>query len=460
MKDTERWAQRVLGGAILGDARRTDRLVRMAARAAETPAGKVTQVFRNLAERQASYDFLESEAVAPDCLTRTLARSTMHACSTHDRVLIVMDGTSLTLTDRAAAKGLGRIGPFKARACGLKLINALALTVEGEPLGVAEQIWWARQRRAPTGGYRRSRERESVHWRDVVARIGEHAGSLAPDTKLHFIADREGDAALLMRAIMNAGHEFTIRSNANRKVLGCRARVSVRGTLRCRKPLAKMTVALRASPRRAARFAELDVRAARLDVRMRDHHIHDTRIVPLTFIWARERRRQGGVDWMLVTNTEIGSAHDACEAVRRYARRWRIEDFHRTWKSGLCNVEDTQLRTRNAILKWATVLAAVASRAEQLRHQSRTEPDAPAETAFSRDEIDALVTLKTEIKRRTETVSADGLTVATAVHWVAEIGGWVRQKSPPGATTIGRGLERVEFAARLMARLRGAGRMR
>jgi hypothetical protein len=432
----------------------------MAARAAQTPAGKVTQVFRQAAERQASYDLLENEAVAPECVTRTLARSTMRACSTHDRVLIVMDGTSLTLTDRAAAKGVGLIGPFNAGARGLKLLNALALTVEGEPLGVAEQIWWAREHRAPTSGYRRSGERESVHWRDVVARVGQHAGSLAPTTKLHFIADREGDAALLMRAITNAGHEFTIRSNANRKVLGYRDRVSVRGTLARRKPVAKMVVSLPASPRRTARLAELEVRAARLEVRMRDHHIHDTRIVPLTFVWARERRGRGRVDWMLVTNTEIVGAHDACEAVRRYARRWRIEDFHRTWKSGLCNVEDTQLRTRGAILKWATVLAAVATRAEQLRHHSRTEPDAPAETVFSRDEIDALVTLKTEIKRRTETISAAGLTVATAVSWVAELGGWVRQKAPPGATTIGRGLERVEFAARLIAGLRGAGRMR
>ncbi|MDI1429689.1 hypothetical protein [Polyangium sorediatum] len=28
-----------------------------------------------------------------------------------------------------------------------------------------------------------------------------------------------------------------------------------------------------------------------------------------------------------------------------YTQRWRIEAFHRTWKQGGCNVEETQLQT-------------------------------------------------------------------------------------------------------------------
>jgi hypothetical protein len=461
MGHTTRWAQRVFGGAQLGDARRTARLVRVAARAAESPAGKVTEVFREPAERQGSYDLLENVAVAAAELTEALGRSTAHACSDFERVLVVLDGTSLTVTDADQSKGLGRIGPFSSGASGVKLMNAVALTDGGRPVGVADQIWWTRLERAP-GGYRKVDERESVHWREAVKRIGGRFSTHAPDTKLHFLADREADAALLMRAISSAGHEFTIRSNGNRKVLGRRGPAGIRASLSQRPPIATMSVTVPAKQGRPARAVELAVRAARLDVRMRDHHVQETRIVSLTYVWALERGKPRGLDWMLVTNTEVLDAEAACETVRRYTKRWRIEDFHRTWKSGLCRVEETQLRSASAIIKWATILAAVASRAEELKHRARETPDEPAETIFSDEEIRALVTLKQQIKRRTDVVTPVGLTVAQAVRWLADLGGYVGNKrsGPPGAITIGRGLERLDFAVVLIAHLRDTGQMR
>ncbi len=49
-----------------------------------------------------------------------------------------------------------------------------------------------------------------------------------------------------------------------------------------------------------------------------------------------------------------------------------------------------------------------------------------------------------------------------AVRWLAELGGYVGNKrsGPPGSITIGRGLERLEFAARLIERLRATRKMR
>ena len=461
MDDSSRWAQRTFGGTELGDVRRTARLVRMARRAVRRPSGKVTEVFGRGAERQAAYDLLESDCADADAFTAALTRSTAHACSHHERVLVVLDGTSLTLTDRRQSKGLGRIGTFSANASGLKLINAIALTTAGEPIGVADQRWWTREERAPRGHYRSADTRESVHWRDAVTNIGAVAGKLAPDTKLHFLADREADASLLIWKLLELGHEFTIRSNSNRKVLGSRGAARLRPALAQRDPIATMHVALLASPRRRARTAKLVIRAARLDVQMRDHHVQERRVQALTFVWAREERA-GGVDWMLVTNTDVTSAEDACEVVRRYTKRWRIEDFHRTWKSGLCRVEDTQLRSASAIIKWATILAAVAGRAEALRHNARERPDAPATTVLSDDEIEALVLLKEDIKSRVETVSADGLTVQQAVRWIADLGGYTgtHNSGKPGPTTIGRGLDQLIPASIAIARLRASGKLR
>jgi len=462
MRHAAKWSQQVFGGAQLGDARRSARLVRVAAQAAETPAGKVTEVFSQPAERQAVYDFLESTAIAPERLTEALARSSAYACASRERVLVVLDGTSLTVTDTRENKGLGRVGTFSAGATGAKVINALALTEAGTPIGIADQIWWTRQERVKKNVYRSGADRESAHWRTAVERTTETFSKCAPDTKLHYLCDREADAALLIHTVIRLGQEFTIRSNATRKVVGRRGRVGIRAVLAQRAAIATMEVAIPANSRRPARVARLLIRAAPLEVLMRDHHVKETRRVVLTYVWAREIGRRDGLDWMLVTNTKVPDAEAACESVRRYTRRWRIEDFHKTWKSGLCKVEETQLRSSGAIIKWATILGAVAIRAEELRNQARESPDEPATTILSKDEIEALVLLKTEIKRRTETVTAAGLTVVMAVRWIAELGGYVGNKrsGPPGSITIGRGLERLEFAARLIERLRATRKMR
>lgn len=238
----------------------------------------------------------------------------------------------------------------------------------------------------------------------------------------------------------------------------------MREVLRTKRVLATMSVDLAATPSRCARTAKLSVRAAKLPIRLRDKHTKSTTVKELTVVWAREtwRTSAGRIEWLLLTNAEVTDGADACAVVQRYCYRWRIEEFHRSWKSGLCNVEQTQLRSTDAVIKWATVLAAVASRAEQLRYLSREQPDAPAETILSATEIETLVLMKRRIKSRTETVSRRGLTVAKAVRWIADMGGYVGNKSSgkPGAITIGRGLEKLLNATEVVEALQKAGKLR
>lgn len=453
------WAYEQFGHADLGDARRARRLVRIAMRAAERPGGKISEVFTDAAERQAAYDALEHDAFSADGVREALFGATARACADVERALVVVDGTSLTLTDRAGTKGFGRIGPYSANAKGLKVLNALALDERGVPLGVAEQAWWARRAPAKSKGYRKASERESVHWRRVVETVSQRFAQLAPETTLHFIGDREADASLLILKLVELNHEFTIRSNAMRKVVNHGRRQDMRGAMQRLPVIAKRDVELPATKRRPARTASLDIRAASLEVSLRDHHTKTTRIESLTVVWARERGRApktGRLDWVLFTNVAVSTAADARAVLDRYTKRWRVEEFHKTWKSGTCSVEDTQLRSANAVIKWATVLAAVATRADQLRLQARVEPDAPAETVLSSTEIEALVLLKHRIKKRTESVTADGLTVKQAVRWIADLGGYVGSKSSgaPGAITIRRGLDRLEPAVELLEALR------
>ncbi|WP_338046665.1 transposase [Polyangium spumosum] len=161
-----------------------------------------------------------------------------------------------------------------------------------------------------------------------------------------------------------------------------------------------------------------------------------------------------------MTNHPITTLEDACLVVFGYTQRWRIEEFHRTWKQGGCNVEATQLQTSEHVKRWATLLAAVAMRIERLKYLSRNQPDLPATEELSRYEIDALI-LKRR-KRKNPGIPDGILTIGIATQWIAELGGYTGKSSggPPGSITIGRGLERLAPVAETLQQLDEAGLLR
>jgi hypothetical protein len=199
-------------------------------------------------------------------------------------------------------------------------------------------------------------------------------------------------------------------------------------------------------PRRA-RVATVAIRASTVDVQCKTPA--GAMLLPLNAVLVREQGpRDDRIEWMLLTTHPIRTRRDVLEIVRGYTLRWRIEEFHRVWKRGLCRVEDTQLQSPNAVFKWATILAAVATRAMRLTHLARTTPDALASTEFSRVELKALVALR-QPKGEHDLTS---LALATAVRWVAELGGYTGPwHGPPGPTVIGRGLYDVLVAVRAFA---------
>lgn len=169
------------------------------------------------------------------------------------------------------------------------------------------------------------------------------------------------------------------------------------------------------------------------------------------------------IHWRLFTNQSIETEDDVRRVLSGYGKRWRIEDLHKTWKSGACNVEDTQLRSTVRVIKWAILMVATAARIERIKHLARTEPSLPASVEFEPDEIEATILMKREYKKRTERIPSSMPTIAQITLWLAELGGYMGPKSsggPPGSITIRRGLDFVLPAAAVIAHLRKMGKLR
>lgn len=441
------WCQEQFASADFGNVSRARRAALMLRRALERPSGLMTEVFDKGAERQAAYKFVEG-STAPAAITQALAEATLRQLAQEPYVFVPVDGTSLSLTDRGATKGFGSIGNSHLPTRGLKVIDALAVRRDGTTLGLLDLEWWSR---APRKSCSRARRRrlgltETQHWVDAIERV--RARFLAAACVPWFVIDSEGDASAILRSVVGARCHFTIRvSQRERPVVQGPTRTTPLGRHMQRRPvIGSRVVVVPEAPGRRARIAALDVRASRVWLDVPAHERSGRELISVSVVWAREQRAPYGekpIEWMLLTDRAAGSFEEATEILDSYRQRWRIEEFHRAWKS-LCRVEDTQLRAKDHVVRWATLLAAVATRAEQLKQLARNKPEMLASEVFNDVEIRALIAMKRKQKKRTEIVTDDVPTIATAVLWLAELGGYTGKSSggPPGAITIGRGLER------------------
>jgi len=450
------WAREEFGATGLGDVRRTRRLVKMVAGAARDPSGKVSTVFDKDKEREGAYDFLESPHVSPEAIAQSAFAATAQRAKGEPYAYVVIDGSSLSLPDETGRKGFGPVGTRHIPVSGVMVTNALAVAGDGTPLGLIDQIFWTRTATEDLSKYavwQRNQERPFKEKEPAqFVRAAEHSIERLHAKGVHawIIIDREADNRDILQALSRAGCVFTVRANYDRALASPRAR-SLRDELGRQPSLGSYQVQVGRTGNRPARDAVVEVRARAVELLFRSRFQKPSETLALTAVWVHEKTddEKGALDWILYTNAPVTTQQQARRIVEAYRARWRIEEFHRTWKKGECNVEDAQLRSLDAVVKWATILAAVATRIERLKYSSRNHPDQAALTVLTTLEIEVLqLDQRQRLAKgtRRDKRPADAVTVAEATGWIAQLGGWISKRNgPPGSITLARGLERLGY---------------
>ena len=455
MANARSWARKTFGDAQLGDERRTSRLVEVVTGVARRPGGRVTQVFEDPAQREAAFRLIENDAVDAQEVALASHRATARRCRDAGLVYVPVDQTALSLVDREGTK-FGRIGSTEARRRGVEAMSALAVDVKGTTLGTVGLQYWVRSDElCPRWKQdkRPAEQRESCLWRRTLESAVATMREQAPQCKPWFQLDRGGDFG----DVLSLAHEqdllVTVRANHNRaldeyggkRLLTC---------MKAQRVIGQMTVAVPARAGKPARIARLSVRASKLPLRVAPAtKQRRSQPIELTAVYVSESRGpKDSIEWMLWTTYPVKTTADALHVVKAYTMRWRIEDFHRAWKSSHCDIESSQLRSVGALQRWGAITAAVAARAEHLKLRARSEPDVSAETELSRHEIDAAIILSRTKKHR----RGDSLTLHQVVDLIARAGGYIGKSSggPPGTITISRGLDRIDAAAIALAAVR------
>lgn len=443
------WAEEEFGNIDLGDKRLSSRLVTIARDFYARPQASIPQACQTRAKTKATYRLFDHPETHMDILLSQHYTATINRCKAEDIVLAVQDTTTLNYSAHPATGDMGLIGSRKEGAIGLLMHDTMAFNTDGVPLGLLDVQSWAR---APEEfGKKKKRhklpieEKESFKWLKSFNKVAE-AQRVCPDTVFVSVGDREADIYELFMLATNdsSASKLLVRAEQNRLLSDEQGHLWEH--MRSLNAVGIQEIHIPRQGKRNARRAQLEVRFAETTLKP---PINKQKLTPLRIwaVYAIEVNTPDNVkplEWMLLTTWPVTDFGQAVEKLGWYAKRWGIEVYHRTLKSG-CKIEERQLGQADRIEACLAVDLVVAWRIHYLTKLGRDTPDVPCTVYFEESEWKALVAY---IKQ--DPVPPDKPpTLREATRMVASLGGFLGRKSDgdPGTKSLWVGLQRVDDLA-------------
>lgn len=441
------WAGSELAGAELGDERRALRLMRMVERFVERAEQSLPHGLGSWAETKAAYRFFENDQIAWSKILEPHRACTVRRAAGEPIVLVAQDTTEINLTPHQATQGLGYLSNPKCR--GLLLHTCLTMTPTGVVLGVLHQQMWAR----PLEGLgkrhkrrdRRTDEKESQRWLDGLKAT---QAALTEHPQVVIIADREADIYDLFAVPRTANIQLLVRiSREQRRVE--HEKQNLIQALEAEEVQGSLSVQVPRQGNRPPREAHFSVRWQTLAIHPPRSRPAGLPPITLQFVLIVEAAPPSGekpVRWLLATTLPVTCLAEASRCVDYYVRRWLIERFHYTLKSG-CHVEDRRFDKFENICRAVACFSIVAWRLLWLLTESRQHPHQPCTVVLSQPEWEVLETIAEQRFRRPRRGQPPEL--GEAMQLIGKLGGHLGRKcdGPPGLKTLWRGLTRLSDLA-------------
>ena len=464
------WAAEEFSELRLGDRRLDARLIRLCDRFSDSPESPINQACADWKETKAAYRFFQNESVDVGAIMAAHRHKTAGRAEKQDTVLALQDTSYFVYTNPPKTVGLGKMSLKKGRnvpriySHGLVMHTCLAVTTEGLPLGLLDQNIFARQLRPEherrSMGARHVQdvlpveEKESYRWLEALTATTEAVDR----TQVVTVCDREADMYDFFKLSDQLGAFVLVRASQNRTV-NRKSRYAEKDVARlwdhmCQQPVAgsyQIEIPQRSKTKHcearvartavvAVKFGAFTMNPPRNNPKHGDEKLSD---IEMHAVHVRESCPPEGedpVEWMLLTNLPVASFDEACEKVRWYALRWRIEMYFKVLKSGF-RVEACRLASAERLTRYLTVMSVVAWRLFMITLIARTDPAMPCTKFLTKQEWRVLY-LKAKKGRDPP---ATPPTIGEAVSWIAELGGYLARKGdgPPGTMTLWRGWKRL-----------------
>lgn len=459
------WAEQTFGDCDLGDERRTRRLVDIGKRMASQMGSSLSKCCEgDEAALLGSYRLLRNEGVKAEAIREGGFAATVRQAQEHALLLAVEDTTSVSYEHTVAARLGTTSNSPNAKRRGYQVHSVLLLDAQSEQtVGLIEQTHWRRE----TSGYGKKHQRkkrayedkESYKWEQASIQTAGRLGDTMARTIS--VCDREADLYEYLDHKLRQDQRFVVRAKVDRRVLERES--SLFETLKKESAQLccyRVQVAQRGG--RPARTVKLSLRGMTLAVMPpagKGAKRTPLRINALLVEEIDAPLKAEPLCWVLLTTEPVATAEDALVVVRHYECRWRIEEYHKAWKSGV-GVERQRFQSPENLERMLAITAFLAVRLLQLRENQEApvgKEDRTCDEVLSEDEWKVLW-LSTEHRPPPS--------LPPSIRWadlaLAKLGGFTDTKRTgrPGWDTLWHGWFRLQerikgyqFSQRLLAEL-------
>ena len=433
-----------------GDVDIDRRVVRTLEQLSREPKASIQRACGDPHQAKAVYRLLSNEKFKSEQVNVVSSEESVKRIeeSEAETVLIIQDSSGLSYKNLKCCEGLGVIGS-SAENRGVMLHSALAVSVKNEIYGILGQEVIVRE----VGDYGKNRsschkmaieEKESKKWLEMM----EKTEKLLPENVIGVhVSDREGDIYEYFERCETVGSYYLCRRAYNRKIAETHGEINEYIDSLAEAGVMKIHVPRDSHTKRKARDTELSIKFGKIEIlrpqnlKVSGSNVHRKLTVYVISAVEAITPSDGSepISWQLITNIPVTSLLEAAEKINWYTKRWRIEDFHYTLKSG-CSIEKRQASSEQKIEKLIALYSVIAVDIMRMTWLARVNPDASCEILFSEDEWKILYC----VAKKTRIPPHSPPTIHEAVRFIALLGGFLNRNSDgePGVKSIWLGLSK------------------
>lgn len=367
------WATEIFRDSQLGDPRRTSRLIQLATNYADNIGGStVESCGGDSAQVEGAYRFLRNEQIEPRAIREGGFLSTVRRAKQETTLLAIEDTTTLSYKHQAAEElGYTSNSPT-ARTRGFNVHSILLLSeISTKTIGLIEQSWYCRDDNDyGKSKYKKTREyqaKESYKWEHASRMMAERLGKKI--SEVISVCDREADIYDYLYYKLTNNQRFIVRARENRNLASSEYKLfeQVFKT----PSLGTYKVSIEQKSGRKARIAKIKYYSGSVELALPKHQQNKgyPDKLKLNVVAAKEikdNNSEGELEWIILTSEPVHTKEMARAVLRSYELRWRIEDYHKAWKSGV-GVERLRLQRKENLERGGSILAFIAVKLLQIR---------------------------------------------------------------------------------------------
>ena len=420
----------------LGDERLNKLFLKIGDMFIEKPSALIKSTFgASKALAKSAYRFFSNSKVTLGNILEAHRLSVSEKANKYREVYVIQDTTTVLLNEKEGNSNLGvAASPKGHRMPGLLIHSSLCIGEDDIACGLIDQVYFDH---GEADGRKKAdyENRESARWEHSLRVTHAHLPNAIT------IADRECDIGAFLKAAQDLDARYVVRAKHDRKTVEFGEKISE--ILFETKPCGSTMITIEG---RGDLLFDIKYKT------MTFLHESEELSINVVHVAHHSQASEDKITWVLLTNLDVKNFDDALKIITIYRKRWHIESFHKSLKTGY-QVEKAKLESKEGLIRMFVMLSICAARVYSLIWVARNRPELSCEPLLSKVEWQAAYVLNKMSPPKNPP------TINQIILLIAMVGGYLnRKKDPlPGIKVIWRGLMRIESAAAAIDHLNKIG---